>query len=815
MSIYNGEGSHSSIPTMPPLTKKLRLIVREEGIADNLFVRLSSAIALDLFSLARRQSSDDVCALYPTESGDSWTLSNGEFSVCALFLPLCISFGDNITIFASYNGGTCVSSSEQDVIEVPRSMLSVISNHIPEFVTVHPLSRVGYGMRVLVEPATVEDWELLEIYSDFMEKGGLLSQVSVIYPKQQLTIRIDGNDRVKIRVKEITTLSSLNLGNVASSVWPDISSEGSTFGKRTQDGSSLPQCVLLIEDTEMIVEPKTRQRKKNVPWLHPFRLIPSDFDWGSSFKNLSKITGRSSFYVDPGCVLVNTEQWPFESEWAQLRPENSDQMRVVRVMNSSRVPRHNAALFIGTRLDLYLSIHHFIYLRPLTATREESLENIMLEEICFEHERSRLASWNVPDIDLADPVSERSNSTSYGLVDHTIFPVGAVIPISSKVDDRNGTQSLDRWFRITSKKALSSNAGHFVHLHAKDIFHLVERFLRRRKRFLSTLVIPEMSTIQRPNKITLSSDWTKSIIDRMKQFSSIFVTLRGVSGSGKTYSALLLSTLVSFSFHRPVFYLDCKKLHKSNSRMIGILEEIDCLFKRAFESRNSIVVLDDLDSLSPNIFGGGDENDDSERTRGVNPTAIYQSKLIGDRLSHLFKAVELRGTNCGNGHLFLIATCSRADSVNPSILRLSQAPLIQTKVPLLLAEDRSDLLMAMMRRHKRRGCLDFNRSDISRRTEGFLPRDIEKLSLRALRSCQKNLSSNSLQYSLVAELADFTTIAQTSNSKNLDQFHNSWADDIGGIFEVKKTIESIVRYPVLYRSIYARARMQLPRGILL
>ena len=235
-----------------------------------------------------------------------------------------------------------------DTIEVPRTMLSDISNDIPDYVSVHALSRIDYGNRVLVEPATVEDWELLDIYSNLIEEGGLLSQVSVIYPTQHLAIRIDGVDRVKIRVSEVTTRECSNPENDVHQIWPDFSSDGSNFSNRPKEKKLLPQCVLLIQDTEIIVEPKTRLTRKNTPWLDPLRLIPSDADWGASFEKLSKTTGRDSFHVEPGCVLVEAEQWPFESEWAQIRSDNPNQMRIVRVMTSSRIPRNNAGTLIAS-----------------------------------------------------------------------------------------------------------------------------------------------------------------------------------------------------------------------------------------------------------------------------------------------------------------------------------------------------------------------------------------------------------------------------------------------------------------------------------
>jgi SpoVK/Ycf46/Vps4 family AAA+-type ATPase len=449
-------------------------------------------------------------------------------------------------------------------------------------------------------------------------------------------------------------------------------------------------------------------------------------------------------------------------------------------------------------------------LRPLAFTQAIPFEQIELEEIFLEHDQRNTPTWNVPNIDLADSFLEGDISTFYCRINRSSFPVGAVIPILSDKDFKE-RQRLDRWARIVSKETLSYGAGYFVELDVNDISLLLKNGLRKCNRFISTIAVPRLSTIQIPRKINFSSDRTKSILDCMKHFGSIVVTLRGARGSGKTYSAILLSTLGSFYYHRPVFYLDCKKLQKLNPRMNRILEEIDTLFSKALEMRNSIIVLDDLDSLSPNLLGV-EETDVSERTHTVNPVAIEQSKLIGDRLSDLFKAAELRGSSHENGHFFLIATCSSTTSLNPSIFKSSQVPFIFSKVPLLSVEDRGDILMDMVHRHNPTCCLSFVLTDISRRTEGFLPCDFEKLSLRALRSYKTNSSITSLQDSLVAELADFTPLAQISNGK--DQLHASWAD-IGGLFEVKETLESIVRHPLVYRGIYTRARMQLPRGILL
>ena len=175
-----------------------------------------------------------------------------------------------------------------------------------------------------------------------MKDGGLLSQVSVIYATQNLTVRINEFERVKIRVKEITTRASSNTADKTHPVWPDISTNSSDLGKRLKPTKTSLNCVLLIQDTEIFVEPKTRPKKINARWMGPFRLIPCDVDWGASLHILSKLTELKSFHIEPGCVLVKTEEWPFESEWAHVKPQNSNKMRVARVVTSSQIPKENA-----------------------------------------------------------------------------------------------------------------------------------------------------------------------------------------------------------------------------------------------------------------------------------------------------------------------------------------------------------------------------------------------------------------------------------------------------------------------------------------
>ncbi len=135
MSTHDDEDSRSQLPVASSFSRSLRLLVREDEECDNLFVRLSVGVASDLVSLRRRQPQNELSAAHPKESKDAWTLpeeegSNGSIS----FLPLCISFGGNATIFGSFNGGICVSSSDQGMFSAPKifDLLSVTMNDLCE-----------------------------------------------------------------------------------------------------------------------------------------------------------------------------------------------------------------------------------------------------------------------------------------------------------------------------------------------------------------------------------------------------------------------------------------------------------------------------------------------------------------------------------------------------------------------------------------------------------------------------------------------------------------------------------------------------------
>lgn len=67
-------------------------------------------------------------------------------------------------------------------------------------VTVRPLLQLKDARSIEIIPLSVEDWEQIEVHAAWLENGGLLNQVSVVYPAQVLTLGIDTMDTVRVKV---------------------------------------------------------------------------------------------------------------------------------------------------------------------------------------------------------------------------------------------------------------------------------------------------------------------------------------------------------------------------------------------------------------------------------------------------------------------------------------------------------------------------------------------------------------------------------------------------------------------------------------
>ena len=219
----------------------------------------------------------------------------------------------------------------------------------PSAVLVKALSWIPKCTRLEVDPVTVADWELLEAHADALEQGGLLQQVSVVYTGQLICLQM-GRDVARVVVKNVIHEDTSAADD---NVWPE--------DPQSLSQSTNTRCVLLVQDTQVVIAPKTRPRRDDDQVGPPLRLCPCDFDFGTAMRDLASVQKIELLTVPPRCVLIHgtssardSQSWAWASSCSEA--DSKDQfMALVRVIHAPEVPpKHAGKIFCGFLL-------HFVY----------------------------------------------------------------------------------------------------------------------------------------------------------------------------------------------------------------------------------------------------------------------------------------------------------------------------------------------------------------------------------------------------------------------------------------------------------------------
>jgi peroxin-1 len=245
--------------------------------------------------------------------------------------------------------------------------------------------------------------------------------------------------------------------------------------------------------------------------------------------------------------------------------------------------------------------------------------------------------------------------------------------------------------------------------------------------------------------------------------------------------------------------------------MQDILVQLQQLFDDAMRTSPALVILDDMDELAPNYDEGGGI-DDSSQVQQVNPMAVDQSKLIADTLRYLIQATE----NLDNAPCIVVT--SRDEKCLPASIVSTLSFRSSVPLPMVTASDRETLYHRMLQRKglaKDVGIGILNCPGFERKTEGFRPRDIEQLSSRVNQTLhQSNKTDQSILDATDDALKTFVPLSKLSAAPEQTHASPNW-DDIGGLFRVKEELTATILRPFKYRRIYEKARIRLPRGVLL
>lgn len=333
------------------------------------------------------------------------------------------------------------------------------------------------------------------------------------------------------------------------------------------------------------------------------------------------------------------------------------------------------------------------------------------------------------------------------------------------------------------------------------------------------------------------------------------VMITGESGAGKTHYALSEAAQLRVRNAVAVMYLDCKKLQALTLRMNDLLLELTSVYREAQRCRPSIVILDDLDSIVPNILSPETGEDGSHNQQQVNPTMINQVKLLSDQLRWLihettvgpFKSQNVPSLNHFDDEsnknelgVSTWCTCQNEESIIETLRSFDLFANV-VAVPRLDTDQRSLVFENMVNSHRFEN-LPYESvlereihkvripTEMSKLTDGYRPRDLEIVAARVVNDVRVSFDLDPLlayEEGIISEkgssligshllrvVGTYVPISRqllglTSNSNAV-----KWSS-VGGLFSAKKTLTDVILHPMRYQLIYKRSPIKLPRGILL
>ena len=289
-----------------------------------------------------------------------------------------------------------------------------------------------------------------------------------------------------------------------------------------------------------------------------------------------------------------------------------------------------------------------------------------------------------------------------------------------------------------------------------------------------------------------------AVFDRLGVEPPKGVLLYGPPGTGKTLIARVVASETNAAF----FVINGPEIMnkfygESESRLRSVFQEAQ---KRA----PSIIFIDELDALAPKRAETGGE---------------VERRIVGQLLA-------LMDGMASRGQVVLIGATNQPNALDPAMRRPGRFDReISLRVPDV--RGRTEILQIHSKDAALAGDVDFAR--VAQLTPGFVGADLEALcreaAMVALRRVLPHIDYEKgyIPYETLVNLnitmADFQVALRevepsTTREVYVEVSETTW-DDVGGLAKVKALLTEGVEWPLRYPEIYAHARVEPPRGVLL
>ena len=170
------------------------------------------------------------------------------------------------------------------------------ANHV----WIRVVSRVQTAKEVTVETVSAQDWTRIRQYSDWLEEGGFLRQVSLVYADQEISVRLPDDSVARVRILNIDKETN------GTSIWP-----------HDDDYTNETMCRRILADTELVLLPAAAAEDNTDT---TFRLQAALEEYSLSMQQLYTRLDESPTRVccSGGTAVLHPDDWPGESPYGSI-----------------------------------------------------------------------------------------------------------------------------------------------------------------------------------------------------------------------------------------------------------------------------------------------------------------------------------------------------------------------------------------------------------------------------------------------------------------------------------------------------------------
>ncbi|KAI9441226.1 AAA-domain-containing protein [Lactarius indigo] len=627
---------------------------------------------------------------------------------------------------AHFNSSSPDSSLE--TVEIDPQYAEGLGFHKGDMVEIGLLYDLPTAKSVATEPLTPDDWEILELHADHVEST-LLSQVRVAPPNQEVDVWVLGRTRIRLRVLSFEPSSA--------------------------------KAVLLANDTELSVAPKTRRQqnseknrpvKSETPVAGPNSATKSSVSKGPSHSVLLRVLPASVFsYLLPSPPDLASIGYV------------SEQMLGVYRLDGIPPSDHKTSLSGDVKR-----------LSPPTDPTDSNPPPPDIPAVA----KVLNPSESTKRVDVTKVPNENCKVKLVGINN---VPEGQIIIVGGVdgVEDWDVVRTTYRWSGYTLSSINSSLPA--------DTLAGVDDLLTKCYDFGT-----RMFTLYEAGAVT--------------GLSGLIVT--GRAGAGKTSVVQATSKALQWDSLVQAFTLYVDFSRYTEKPVQTLRTQFQYWLDKAMWHRPSVLIFDNLEKL----LGTELEHADSFRTRHLTETFL---SIFSSAAAHEL-APDLSG-------IVLLATAESQAALHPLLSTTHLFKQVVHLKPPDKNARKQILAQIVQRRLEASRNLEvdaerpLNFVALATETEGYSATDLQDLVARAVHQAAVRSSDDSDKVALTAvdfKAAQVDFVPLSLRDVPLQKSMVEWAD-VGGLAETRRTLRETLEWPTKYAAIFAQSPLRLRSGLLL